>query len=482
MCAFEESTKGYGRLVRDLAKKLNKRVLIEIVGLRTQVDRDILERLDAPVTHLLTNAIAHGIELPEIRLALGKPAEGKIRVEAMHRSGMLIISVEDDGAGIDFSGLSQKIVERGLTTAAVAARLSDAELLEFLFLPGFSTAAQVDEVAGRGYGLDLARTMAQSVGGSLQAVSPLAGGTRFQFHLPLTLSVVRSLLFEVSGEPYALSLARIERVLKLNRDQIYYSENRPYFTLADDRTGKAVENVSLVFLSEILTLPASGPTENTKVDRSVLVIGEVGNRYGLCVDQLLEERDLVVRPLDTRLGKVPNISAAALTEKGDPILILDVIDLLRSAEKVASESFQIGMESSRTAALEPVGRVPSAQRRVLVVDDSMTVRAMEKKLLQNRGYAVDIAVNGLEGWNVLRTNAYDLVITDVDMPRMNGIELIQQMRAYAPTQKLPVIVVSYKDRPEDQLAGLNAGANYYLTKSSFHDDGLINAVVDLIGE
>ena len=491
MCAFEESTKGYGRLVRDLAKALEKRVVVEIVGLRTQVDRDILDRLDAPITHLLTNAIVHGIEPAETRLVLGKPAEGKIRIEAMHRSGMLIISVEDDGAGIDVSALSHKIVEKGLTTVAVAARLSQAELLEFLFLPGFSTASQVDEVAGRGYGLDLARTMAQSVGGSLQAVSPLAadaaGGTRFQFRLPLTLSVVRSLLFEIAGEPYAISLARIERVLKLNRDQIHYSENRPYFVLADDRTDSAVENVSLVLLSEILALPASEPSDNTDANRSVLVIGEKGHRYGLCVDQLLEERDLVVRPLDSRLGKVPNISAAALTEKGAPILILDVIDLLHSAEKVASESFQLGSEprqagSKATANGDALAVSLSSQRRVLVVDDSMTVRAMEKKLLQNRGYAVEIAVNGLEGWNMLRTNAYDLVITDVDMPRMNGIELIQQMRTYAPTQKLPVIVVSYKDRAEDQLAGLKAGANYYLTKSSFHDDGLINAVVDLIGE
>ena len=485
MCAFEESTKGYGRLTRDLARKLNKRVFVEIVGLRTQVDRDILDRLDAPITHLLTNAIAHGIEPAETRLALGKPAEGKIRIEAMHRSGMLIISVEDDGGGIDFGALSQKIVEKGLTTVAVAARLSEAELLEFLFLPGFSTAAQVDEVAGRGYGLDLARNMAQSVGGSLQVVSAI-GGTRFQFRLPLTLSVVRSLLFEISGEPYAIALTRIERVLKLNSAQIYYSENRPYFTLADDRTGSAVENVSLVLLSEILALSASESSNHADADRSVLVIGEKGNRYGLCVDKLLEEKDLVVRPLDIRLGKVPNISAAALSEKGDPILMVDAIDLLHSAERIASESFQPGIESvqagSKATDKEPLLSSSSAQRRVLVVDDSITVRAMEKKLLQNRGYAVDIAVNGLEGWNTLRTNDYDLVITDVDMPRMNGIELIQQIRAYAPTQKLPVIVVSYKDRAEDQLAGLNAGANYYLTKSSFHDDGLINAVVDLIGE
>jgi two-component system, chemotaxis family, sensor histidine kinase and response regulator WspE len=251
-----------------------------------------------------------------------------------------------------------------------------------------------------------------------------------------------------------------------------------------------------VFANEILTLQ---DTQKNAGTLSVIVIGEPGQRYGLCVDRFLGERDLVVRPLDPRLGKIPNISAAALSEKGDPILILDVTDMLRSAAKVAAGNTGAGGRSATLLSAErPLADAPTLQasnpkhapkhalrhapKRVLVVDDSMTVRAMEKKLLQSRGYAVDIAVDGAEGWNALNLNTYDLVITDVDMPRMSGIELIEKMRAQDSTKRLPVIVVSYKDRAEDQLAGLNAGANYYLTKSSFHDDGLINAVVDLIGQ
>ncbi|MEM9087875.1 MAG: response regulator [Cyanobacteria bacterium P01_F01_bin.53] len=549
MCAFDEGLRGYGRLARNLAKKQGKQVVLEVIGRTTQVDRDILGRLDAPITHLLTNAIAHGIESPEARIAKGKPAAGTIRIEALHRSGMLVIAVEDDGAGIDLAMLGKKVVKRQLTTAEVADHLTDAELLEFLFLPGFSTVDQVDELAGRGYGLDLARNMAQSVGGALQVttsqgttceipsetvlektvVSRASSGTRFQFQLPLTLSVVRSLLFEISNEPYAMSLARISRVLRLPLDQVHNSENRPYFTLesevaqADSRADgqtidqtndrvngqtnsktnsqTPIENISLVSASQLLALP-SIPSDRD--DLLVVVLGEPGNRYGICVDKLLEERDLVVRPLDVRLGKVPNITAAALTEKGDPILILDVADVVRTAERLMSgEPLRISSRGGPKRRFEDVAavaaegggltpettgisqlsrRVAIVEKRVLVVDDSMTVRAMEKKLLQNHGYEVDIAVNGAEGWNAVRMNAYDLVITDVDMPRMTGIELIEHMRAYEPTQKLPVIVVSYKDREADQLAGLNAGANYYLTKSSFHDDGLINAVVDLIGE
>ncbi|MEO0706158.1 MAG: response regulator [Cyanobacteria bacterium J06649_5] len=531
MCPFEEGGRGYGRLVRDLAKQLGKQAVLKIEGSTTQVDRDILTKLDVPITHILTNALAHGIETPEARIAKGKPAVGTIRIEAVHRSGMLVIAIEDDGAGIDLDALRQQVVSKGLTTAEVADRLSDAELLEFLFLPGFSTAAQVDVVAGRGYGLDLARNMAISVGGALQVTAsyqaaehPTSGqlniddetddektecqktecqktGTRFQFRLPLTLSVVRSLLFETAGEPYAIALSRMSQVLMLRPEQIHISEGRPFFTLKNELTDSAnsfknsattgdgsIENISLLPAGQLLSR-SSARAETDEVP--VVVIGEAGNRYGLWVDRLMEEKDLVVRPLDTRLGKIPNISAAALSEEGDPILILDVADVLRSAEKIVAEcgSAELLARSPDLTASEG-GETPSsaspetggAKKRVLVVEDSMTVRALEKKLLSNQGYDVDIAVDGAEGWNAVRMATYDLVITDVDMPRMSGIELIDRLRAYGPTKAVPVIIVSYKDREEDRLAGLNAGANYYLMKSSFHDNGLINAVVDLIGE
>lgn len=496
MCAFEMGTRGYARLVRDLAKSMGKQVSLEIKGLTTQVDRDILEKLDAPITHLLTNAIAHGLERPEERLAAGKPAEGKICIEAVHRSGLLRITVEDDGAGINFDALKQKIVHKGMTPESVVNQLSEAELIEFLFLPGFSTTAQVDQVAGRGYGLDIARSMVQSFGGALQATvirksaREAICGTRFQFQLPLTLSVVRSLLLEIAGEPYAISLSRISRVLRLQPTQICYSENRPYFSLEGDDHASA-ENISLVCARQLLALPNGSLVQSDAASETwVIIVGEIGNRYGLCVDRVIEEKDLVVRPLDKRLGKVPNVSSAALTEKGDPILILDVADMLQAAASLSAnlsggKTFSsAAFETSSLLETEPPDASSasvSKVKKVLVVDDSLTVRAMEKKLLQNHGYQVDVAVNGAEGWNAVRVNTYDLVITDVDMPRMNGIELIEQMRAYRSTQHLPVIVVSYKDREADQLAGLEAGANYYLTKSSFHDDGLITAVVDLIG-
>ncbi|MEO0808182.1 MAG: chemotaxis protein CheA, partial [Cyanobacteria bacterium J06643_4] len=386
MCAFEMGTRGYARLVRDLSKSMGKQVSLEIKGLMTQVDRDILEKLDAPITHLLTNAIAHGLERPEARLAAGKPAEGEICIEAVHRSGLLRITVEDDGAGINFDALKQKIVHKGMTPESVVNQLSEAELIEFLFLPGFSTTAQVDQVAGRGYGLDIARSMVQSFGGALQATvirKSARGaicGTRFQFQLPLTLSVVRSLLLEIADEPYAISLSRISRVLRLHHTQICYSENRPYFSLeGDDHT--PTENISLVCARQLLALPDGSPVQSgAAAETWVIVIGEIGNRYGLCVDRVIEEKDLVVRPLDKRLGKVPNVSSAALTEKGDPILILDVVDMLQAAANLSAKlSTGKAVSSTAFATTAPLDAEPldissssvSKVKKVLVVDDSL---------------------------------------------------------------------------------------------------------------
>ena len=467
MRPFADGVHGFPRMVRDLAKQSGKLVKLEILGQTTQVDRDILEKLEVPLTHMLQNAIAHGIEPPEQRQQLGKPETGTIRLEASHRAGMLSITVSDDGRGIGIEDLRQRVIQKHLTTPDLATQLSEAELMEFLFLPGFSTAAQVTEMAGRGVGLDIAKNMVQEVGGLLRAVSHPGKGLTFHFQLPLTLSVIRALLVEISGEPYAFGLNRIDQVLIVNSQDIAISENRPYIVVNN-------ENIHLVKAQQVLEL-----TEVTDASPStfpVVILSDYTHRYGVIVDRFLGERDLVVRSLDPRLGKIKDISAAALTEEGHPLLIIDVADFVRSIDQFISggDVRILNQQSTSNRRMQ--------QKRVLVVDDSITVREMERKLLQNRGYQVDVAVNGMEGWNTVRSDHYDLVISDIDMPRMNGIELVRHIKNHSHLKTTPVIIVSYKDRQEDQIAGLEAGADYYLTKSSFHDNSLLNAVVDLIGE
>lgn len=465
MRPFTDGIQGFPRMIRDLARKLNKEVKLEIVGKATSVDRDILKKLEAPLTHILRNATDHGIELPQERTAVGKPSEGTIRLEAFHRGGMLAITISDDGRGINLENLRQKIINKNLATSEMAAQFTDAELMEFLFLPGFSTAKQVTEISGRGVGLDIAKSMAQEVGGTVRAASHAGKGTSFHFQLPLTLSVVRTLLVEISGKPYAVPLARIEQIITLQHSEIAEVENRQYFTMNQ-------QNIGLIAAHQVLELPASKELSGLL---SVVIISDQASIYGLVVDKFLGERDLVVRPLDPRLGKVRDISATSLLGDGSPVLIVDVSDMVRTIDAILNigQLNKVGVESAAVTL--------DKRQKILVVDDSITVREMERKLLENRGYNVDIAVNGVEGWNAVRTNHYDLVISDIDMPRMNGIELVRQIKSHPRLHSLPVIIVSYRDRTEDRIQGLEAGADYYLTKSSFHDSTLIDAVVDLIG-
>jgi two-component system, chemotaxis family, sensor histidine kinase and response regulator WspE len=466
MRPFADGVQAFPRMVRDLGRQLGKQVKFEVLGKSTQVDRDILEKLEAPLTHILRNAIDHGIEIPEERLVVGKPAEGTVSLEAAHRGGMLSITVSDDGRGIELERLRQKIVNKGLVSADMASQLTESELMEFLFLPGFSTAGKVTEVSGRGVGLDIVQSMVQEVGGILRATSNPGKGMSFHLQLPLTLSVIRTLLVEVSGEPYAFPLTRIDRILMVQSSDIAIAQNRQYFPL----DGK---NIGLVAAYQVLEL--SPPTQ--KLDLlPVIIVSDRVSSYALAVDKFLGERDLVVRPLDARLGKVPDISAAAFMEDGSPVLIIDVEDMVRSIDKLSSVGrLKNVSQSSETTETK-------TRKRVLVVDDSITVREVERKLLENHGYDVEVAVNGMDGWNALRTGQYDLVISDVDMPRMTGIELVTQIKNHSSLKPTPVIIVSYKDREEDRIKGLEVGADYYLTKSSFHDNTLLQAVVDLIGE
>jgi two-component system sensor histidine kinase and response regulator WspE len=465
MRPLADGIRGFPRLVRDLARTLGKQIRFEVVGDQTGVDRDILDKLEAPLSHLIRNAVDHGLEAPEVRAAAGKPAAGTIRLEARHRAGMLHLTLADDGRGIDVEQLRQRAVARGLVAPAVAEQLGELELLEFLFLPGFSTTERVTEISGRGVGLDVVQSMVKGVGGSVRVATRPGAQTVFTLQLPITMSVIRALLVRIAGEPYAFPLTRIDHILHLPQDRIRTVEGRQYF----DHDGKAI---GLVLAAQILELAGQPPAD----PMPVVVISDRGQQFGMIVDAFLGERDLEVRPLDSRLGKVADINSASLLENGDPVLIVDVEDLVRSIDNVLA-----GRRLSRVE-FEKLAEEARPRKRILVVDDSITVRELERQLLQSRGYAVDVAVDGMDGWNAVRGTPYDLIVTDVDMPRMDGIGLVALVKADPARREIPVVIVSYKDREEDRLRGLDAGANRYLTKSSFHDETFVDTIVDLIGE
>jgi len=465
MRPFSDAIQGLPRMVRDLARSMGKKIRLDISGNTTQVDREILERIETPINHIVRNAIDHGIENANKRQSDGKNEIAVISIEATHAMGMLSITIKDDGKGIDYEALRQKVIEKKVATAEVATTLSKTELLEFLYLPGFTTRDNVTDISGRGVGLDVVYSTINDIRGKIRTSSVQGKYLKIQMLLPLTLSMVKCLLVSINEQVYAFPLSRIDSIHTLPFDKIEVLEGKQYFSHDE-------QNIGLVEASQVLEISGEMKSRN---EVSIIVLSDLSHRYGLVVDSFLGEKELSVHILAEHLGKIRDVSAAALLENGEPVLIIDTDDMMRSISMLVSGEYL--QRVSNTDAGER-----TASKRVLVVDDSITVREVEKKLLTLHGYHVDIAIDGMDALNTIQSNHYDLVVTDIDMPRMNGIELVKKMKASPQLSNTPIMIISYKDREEDKNAGLQAGADYYLTKGSFHDEGLVNAVIDLIGE
>lgn len=497
MRPFVDGVQHFPRMVRDLAATLGKEARLEISGKATEVDRDILDQLEAPLTHMIRNSLDHGIEFPSERARSGKPAVGLLRLEARHAAGKLIVSFTDDGKGIDTEHIRAVVLQRGLANAATAERLTSQELLHFLFLPGFTLRDHVSEFSGRGVGLDVVQHMLRQLRGEVRVTSEPGQGARFDLKLPLALSVVRSLVVEIAEEPYALPLSRIRHTYRLEPDHVMFVEGRPCFTW---------EKRSVAILGSWELLGKDRPAYLKDVGTLQVVIFEYDDAtYAIAVDKFVGDRELVVQPLHRQLGKIPHIQSAAVLDDGNPVLILDVEDMARSVARML-DSGRWSRLQQHSAAATPVRpgehgkarpalpHTPALQaqqqlqqpagprrRRLLVVDDSLTVRELERKVLAGAGYEVETAVDGQEGFNLLRDKKFDMVLTDVDMPRMDGIELTTLIKNNARLSQLPVMIVSYKDSEADRNRGLQAGADYYLAKSHFEDAKLLEAVLNLIG-
>jgi two-component system sensor histidine kinase and response regulator WspE len=462
---FSDIASGYARMVRDIARQLDKRARALLEGSHIAVDRDVLDRLDAPLTHLLRNAIDHGIETPEQRRNLGKPEEGSIRIGVAYRAGMLAIDVTDDGAGIDFENIRAKLVREGRMDETEAAELDEEALGEVLFGAGFSTREQVSEISGRGVGLDVVRQMLKQLDGSVRLSSTLGMGTRFSLLVPISRAVTRAVVVSVAGEAYAFPLLRIERLVRSDRATVQAKQGMQYLALDG-------QNIGLVPLADQLDLGESR-LRSDHVD--VVIVSQEGRRAGFVVDAVLGEFDLATRPLDSRLGRVTDLAALAILPDGAPVVMLDVEDLMHGA-------LDRERQLSRLREEEGDGTTVQRRRRVLVVDDSISVRELERQLLSARGYEVEVAVDGMDGWSKLRDWPCDLVVTDVDMPRMDGIELTRSIKQDPKLRGVPVVIVSYRDRPEDRARGMEVRADAYLTKSDFQEHGFLDVVHGLIGD
>ncbi len=463
---FEDLSKVFSRMVRDVSRKLGKKVNLKIIGEKTGLDRDILEKLEAPLVHLLRNAIDHGLETPVERKDSGKSEAGTIVISAFHWAGMFNITMTDDGRGINIENLRKTIVERGLVNSDMAKNMPENEVLDFLFLPGFSTKKTVSELSGRGVGLDVVMNMIQEVKGEITIDTKLGEFTAFKMRLPVSLSVVSSLIVDIGEEFYAFPANRIDHLLHVPVEELKTLENHQFV----EYNGK---NIGVVAGRDIFGYPPKG-VENNIIP--LLVVSDRYNCYAMAVDRFIGEEKIAVRPLDKRLGKLTCINSVSILDDGSTVLIADIDDVVRSIDNRIKNNLLHNFTRSESSGDS------ETSLRILVVDDSITVRELEKHILESQNYSVDTAVNGVDGWNAVRTVSYDLVITDIDMPRMNGFELVTKIKSDMRLTDIPVIIVSYKDREEDRLKGMECGANYYLTKSSFHDNTLIDAVKKLTGK
>ncbi len=458
MLPFADACEGLARAVRDLAQAAGKEVELAIEGGGVELDRAVLEQLKDPLLHLVRNAIDHGIEAPHERLSRGKPARAKLTVAAALRGGGVEILVADDGRGLDLSKIRDQARRKEMSIPD-----DDREAAQLIFLPGFSTVRIITELSGRGVGLDVVKHRVESLHGHVDFAFEPAAGTRFMLTVPLTLTTLRALLLRAGGQIFALPVTSVRRLVRVGADDLASVEGREVFLSAGPP-------VPVVALAEVLGLAnASVERSSAKVPLVVLASGE--RQVAFAVDELIAEQELVVKSLGARLRRVRNIAGATVLPTGRIALILSAAELTQQVgARVSGHTLTSALSEER----------PQAKRRVLVVDDSVTTRTLEKSILEAAGYEVLIAVNGSDAWQLLQERGADLVVADVEMPRMDGFGLCEAIRGSKRLRDLPVVLVTALESEKDKAHGLEVGADAYLPKSHFDQRQLLDTIAQLL--
>jgi two-component system chemotaxis sensor kinase CheA len=448
------------KLVRDLCRDQRKEADLVIRGEEVTIDKRILEELKDPLIHLLRNCIDHGIETPEQRRRAGKPPRATITLEVSRVNGNQVeISVSDDGAGINVERVREAAVKRGLVVPDTSDQLAESAALALVFEADVSTSPMITQVSGRGLGLAIVREKAEKLGGRVAIESRRGSGTTIRMMLPLTLATFRGVLIEAAQRLFIIPTAQVERAMRFKSQEVQTVEGRRTLAL----NGRAV---ALADLAEVLQLPATRHKADRPGATPVLVLGAGEQRVAFAVDAVLDEREVLVKRLTRPLSRVRNIAGATVLGSGQVAPILNVPDLLKSARIMSA------------ALHTPAPAQPSAvtAKRILVAEDSITSRVLLKGILESAGYVVKTAVDGIEAYTTLRAESFDLLVSDVEMPRMHGFDLTARIRADSTLAELPVVLVTALESREDRERGIDVGANAYLVKSSLDQSNLLEAV------
>jgi len=464
MLPLRSISDGFQRLVRDLSHKLGKEVRLELVGGSIEMDRVLLEGLKPMLLHLLTNAVCHGIESPEERGAAGKDPEGVLSIAASHQGESVRIAIRDDGRGMDPARIKAKALARGVIDEREAQGLKDEDALYLTLRPGFSTSDIVTEISGRGFGMDVVQRNLERVKGNLTLKSELGRFSEIVLQLPLTLSVLGALVLQSGGETFAVPLDYVQEIFKLREEEITRTGAGEEVTLRGQAT-------ALFSLAALLGLPERTAPGGAAAG-SALVLKLCDQRIACRVDALFGSSELVVKGLGRQFRNVRFLLGATILEDGYPALILNVPDLFAACDAPAPP-----LPRRNPAAPPPAPR----PRRVLVVDDSITTRTMEQSILATRGYQVQVAVCGEDALERALAGRFDLVISDLEMPGIDGFQLTRALRALDAYRDTPIIIVSSLSRDEEKRRALEAGAQAYIVKGSFDQEELLETVQLLIG-
>lgn len=436
--------------MRDLSRELGKQIELEISGEETELDKSVVEEIGDPIMHMIRNSCDHGVESAADRRAAGKPEKGIVQLRAYNEGNHIVIEIADDGKGLDANMLKRKAIEKNLITEKEAEQMSDKEAFAIIFRPGFSTAAKVTNVSGRGVGMDVVKTNIEKLNGVIEIDSEIGKGSTFKLKIPLTLAIIQSLLVGTQEEYYAIPLASVMETVRVPIDSIYTIDGKNVLRLRD-------EVLSLVRLSDVFGVKQILESESQAY---VVVIGVAESKLGIIVDTLVGQEEIVIKSMGDYLQNIQGIAGATIRGDGRVTLIIDVGVMMNLAKEI-----KVDIKAQIESNVKKPKEKPS-DYHVLIVDDSKMDRTLMQKALEPLGVSVIEATNGVEALEIVKSNdrEIDAMLIDIEMPRMDGYTLAGEIRKYSKYRQLPLIAVTSRTSKSDRLRGVEVGMTEYITK------------------
>jgi len=463
MLPFSSFLEAVPKLIRDLSRDQGKDVSLVMEGSEVEIDRRVLEEMRDPLIHILRNSVDHGIEKPETRIAQNKPGTGTIKVSIKQVNGNKVeIVVADDGAGVDLEKVKKAAVKRGFISGDQAKAMDDEAAMSLIYESEISTSPIVTDISGRGLGLAIVREKVDKLGGKNFTRNLPGRGAEFRIIIPITLATFRGLLLRVEEQWFIVPTVNVEQAVRIRSNEVRTVENRETISLKG-------RTLSFARLADVLELPRTENNNDSASFITALILSAVGKQLAFGVDEVINEEEVLLKPLGNQLSRIRNIYGAAILGSGKVVAVLNVADLIKSA--AVAPSLQARVEPSASA---------GEKINILVAEDSITSRMLLKNILESAGYVVRTVTDGLEALTELKQGNYDLLVSDVDMPRMNGFVLTSNIRAEKKLADLPVVLVTALQSREDRERGIDAGANAYIVKSSFDQSNLLDVIKKLI--